>query len=63
MGSLSRQAEGSGESALIRNDIVFLRLCKKDLPRPREEKRGPSLICSYFRVSMKRVTAARVFSG
>jgi hypothetical protein len=33
LASLSRKSEGSDESALIGNDIVYLRLCKKDLER------------------------------
>jgi len=31
--SLSRKPEGSEEAALIGNDVVYLRLCKKDLEK------------------------------
>jgi len=33
LASLSQKPEGSDDSALIGNDVVYLRLCKKDLAK------------------------------
>jgi hypothetical protein len=43
--SLSRKPEGSEEAALIGNDVVYLRLCKKDLE---EQARGAAFSDGAF---------------